>query len=212
VRVLVEREFRSVLAMSVPWATREPDRAKKLIGVLDQALSIAASNRTYWDTEVGRISGWGPDTVREVAGQNLLLRGTPGLTGGAPPALPSPNVARWALTADDRADIARLVTFAHDGLSVQEIVGEELLDGKVPQPRSGAGPAPGKGPPPKGPPGKGPPPMGPAPMGPGKGPPPMGPAPMGPPNKGGPPNKAGAPAVPASNAGAPAAPPRPGQQ
>lgn len=202
VRVLAEREFRSVLAVSVPWATREPDRARKLIGVLDQALSIAASNRTYWDAEVGRLSGWGLATVREVAGQNVLLGG-PGVLGRAQ-SLPAPNVARWALTADDRADIARLVAYAHDGLSVEQIIGEELLDGKLPAPRGGPPNAAGKGPPPKGPPGKGPPPKGPPNKG---GPPNRGGAPMGPPGNGEPPNPGGPP-----NGETPAVPPRPQQQ
>ncbi len=163
VRLLVEREFRSVLMLSVPWATREPDRARTLIQVLDEAVGVAAADRGRWDAAVSAVSGWSPSTVASVAAQNALLRS---------PA-PAPAPGRWQLGDVDRAELARLVAFARDGLTVRQILGEELMDGRAPPPRDRpAGPAHGQGP--HGPPGKGPPPGG---------------TPRGPPDRGGTPRE-----------------------
>lgn len=192
-RVLVDRKFRSVLAVSSLWAIREPDRAAKLVGLLDRALAVAASDRARWDAEVASHSGWSLGTVAAVANQNDLL------------AAPHPAATqRWALQDIDRNELSRLLQYARDGMSLRDVIGPELLGGRMPPPRGevpGGSKAKKSGAPiggeKRGPPGgpKGPPPAGP------KGPPPAGP--KGPPatSKGpvrpeGPPNPSATPGPP----------------
>lgn len=173
VRVLVEREFRSVLALSVPWATREPDRARKLVALLDKAAAIAAADRPRWDAEVAKASGWRAETVSAVADQNELLAAPHAAAAGA-----------WALQDVDRTALSRLLQYARGGMSLRDVIGPELLDGRAPPVR---GEAPG------------------GPQKPGqRGPPRPGEKPRGPPN----PAHGGPPSAGPSGPPGPAGPPR----
>ncbi len=74
-RVVAEREFRSVLAVSAPWAGSRPGGAAALARVVEAALREAAKDRPRWDAEVAALSGWPLEVVRAVADRNALLRG-----------------------------------------------------------------------------------------------------------------------------------------
>lgn len=165
--LLQEREFRSAIALSVPWAIAAPGRGTHFIALLEDALKIAAADRPYWDAQVASLSGWSLSTVQAVADRNAILHGT------------SQSMA-W--TEQDSLIIDRAGHFAlglrpvvglPNGFSSKDLVFPALLDGKFPGYRAdvlateagnkgpGKGPPmPGKGPPMpgKGPPGKGPPP------------------------------------------------------
>jgi hypothetical protein len=175
-KVVAERPFRSVLAVSVPWSTYEAGRARRFSALIEEALRIAAADRPHYDAAVAAMSGWSVDVVRAVADRNTILGGR----GGA---------LAWSDT--DTQGLERAATFAaHGQVRANDLLGLELLEGRWPAPRI----VPGKGGPGKGGPGKGPPGMGPPNGGaPGKGPPGMGPPGKGPPGMG--PPEGGAPGM-----------------
>lgn len=120
-RVVAERPFRSVLAVSVPWSTEGPGRARRLAALVEEALTIAASDRPRWDAAVAELSGWPVAVVRAVADQNGLLTG---------------RTVGTAWTELDTAALERAAQFAAPGrLSAPELVSVELLDGVWPPPR-----------------------------------------------------------------------------
>jgi ABC-type nitrate/sulfonate/bicarbonate transport system substrate-binding protein len=123
-RVLAEREFRSVLAVSTPWSTHEPGRAARLAALVEDALRVAASDRPRWDAEVAKLSGWDVGVVRAVADQNAILRGEAGTSS-------------WGEV--DTAGLERAAAFV-GGVSGRELVGLELLEGRWPRPRAKGGP------------------------------------------------------------------------
>ena len=145
--MLAERSFRSDLAVSVPWATYEAGRARRLAARGADALRIAASDRPYWDRVVAERSGWPLAVVRAVADRNGIL------AGGA---------ASLDLTTEDQQGLARALAFAHPGdLTLATLLDPALLDGRVTMRRytptaqfasaPRAGPAPQGAPPPRGP-------------------------------------------------------------
>lgn len=173
-RVVAERPFRSVLAVSAPWSTSGSGRARGLTALVEDALRIAAADRARWDAAVAVLSGWPVEVVAAVADRNGLLAG--GAEGSA----------TLAWTNVDTKGLVRAARFATQGrVRGPELVGLELLDGRWPTRRQDGGAKGGRpnGPPngPKGPP-RGPPMAG------GNGPPagPQGGAPGGP---GGPPKR-----------------------
>lgn len=172
--VLTERPFRSDLAVSIPWSTYEPGRARRLVDLVREALTVAAADRPRWDAEVAKLSGWSLPVVKAVADRNEILAGKADATA-----------VRMDMTRMDQEILARALAFVRiPDLTYASLVDPGLLDGRVALRRysptaefnpgseptgvgPGKGPVPGKGPPPGkgGPPGKGPPPAG-------KGPPP----------------------------------------
>ena len=124
-RVVQARTFRSILAVSVPWSTYEPGRARRLVELVTEALQIAAADRPKWDAVVARLSGWPVEVVKAVADQNHVL------AGGS-------SDLSWAQVDND--GLARALRFASPGrLTVQDLVATELLQGQRPQPRSDSG-------------------------------------------------------------------------
>lgn len=189
-KVLAEREFRSVLAVSVPWSTYEAGRGRRLVALVEDALRVAAADRPRWDAAVATLSGWPVEVVRAVADRNVILRDGAGSLG-------------W--TDADTQGLQRAAAFAAAGrVRGPELVGLELLDGQWPAPRVAAGKGgPGKRPPGPPPPGaKGPRP-GPGGQGPGGLGGPQGPGGPGPGGPGGPQGPGGPPPGPAGAGAAP---------
>ncbi len=79
-RVLAEREFRSALALSVPWAAAEPGRGARLIQALTDLGRIVAADRARYDAAAAQMGGWPLAVVRAVADRNGLLTGRGDLT------------------------------------------------------------------------------------------------------------------------------------
>ena len=124
--LLAEREFRSAVALSVPWAMASPGRGAQLEALLLDALKIAASDRPYWDAKVSELSGWPVSVVAAVANQNAILHGESQSLG-------------W--TETDNAIInhagqfsmrTRPVPGLPSGLSARELVFPQLLQGTFP--------------------------------------------------------------------------------
>ncbi len=132
--VVVERPFRSVVAVSVPWATREPGRAQRLVDLLAEVMALAAADRPDTDARVASRSGWPVAVVRAVADGNDLLAG---------------RSRALTLGPADLSGLDRAGGFARAGLGARDLVWADLLRGVLPPPSV---------PPPPGPPGKGPPP------------------------------------------------------
>lgn len=131
--VLAERPFRSVLAVNEAWATREPDRARRLVALFEDALRLAAADRPGLDARVAARSGWSAAVVTAVADRNAALAGGPVTVG-------------W--TAQDEADLDRAVRWVGRGsLTLRDLLGLELLQGRRPPGRGGStsGAPPGKG-------------------------------------------------------------------
>ena len=162
--IVASREFRSVLAVSVPWSLPLPvpagdPPAARLLALVDEALRIAASDRPRWDAEVARRSGWPLAVVRAVADENELLSG---------------RATTLELGPTDLQDLDRAARWSHHpDLGATALVALELLKGETP-PGFGIGPVGG----PVG---------GPGPDGHPMGPPPPGMGPQGPPRKAEPP-------------------------
>lgn len=114
--VVAERQFRSVLAVSVPWSTREPGRAERLVALVEEALRIAGADRPRWDAEVAALSGWPLPVVKAVADQNDLLAGRP---------------ATLDVLPVDREILDRAARWA-GGPTAQDAVAIELREGKRP--------------------------------------------------------------------------------
>lgn len=132
-RVVAEREFRSVLAVSVPWSTGGSERARAFVALVEEAEGIAAADRPRWDAAVAQLSGWPVEVVRAVADRNAILSGK----GGS---------LAWSTVDTD--GLERAARFATQGrVRAAELVGLELLDGRLPAPRIGAKRGGGKGPP-----------------------------------------------------------------
>jgi ABC-type nitrate/sulfonate/bicarbonate transport system substrate-binding protein len=135
-RVLAERPFHSVLAVSTAWAAEAPvvdgsAPAARLLALVEDALALAAREGAAWDAEVARVSGvWTPEVVGAVVARNRVWRDGP--TGAAPP-----DLARvvWA-------GLARAAAFARLPVPVTALDGSALLRGERPPRRGG-----GKGPP-----------------------------------------------------------------
>lgn len=105
--VVAEREFRSVLAVSVPWSTREPGRARRLVALVEDTLRIAAADRPRWDAAVAALSGWPVEVVKAVADRNDLLAGRPGtLEVRTVDREILDRASRWAGGPDARAAVA----------------------------------------------------------------------------------------------------------
>ncbi|MDP2305391.1 MAG: GDSL-type esterase/lipase family protein [Pseudomonadota bacterium] len=133
-RVVAERTFRSVLAVSAPWSTAEASRARRLTALVEDTLRIAAADRTRWDAAVAALSGWPVGVVAAVADQNELLAG---VGGGS-----------MAWTKGDSDGLERAARFATQGrVNGLELVGLELLEGHAPARRAGPPSDPKSGPP-----------------------------------------------------------------
>jgi ABC-type nitrate/sulfonate/bicarbonate transport system substrate-binding protein len=165
--VVAERPFRSDLAVGLIWAVYEPDRTKQLVRMVAEALSVAAADRPRWDAEVARLSGWPVGVVKAVADRNDILAGRTAVVGDG---------SDLAMTNDDGATLGRAIQFLHRAdLSLDYLLGPQLLSGKVPELRvenrgqGKEGPFSGGKGPPSG--GKGPPSGGKGPPSGGKGPP-----------------------------------------
>ncbi|MCB9764583.1 MAG: transporter substrate-binding domain-containing protein [Alphaproteobacteria bacterium] len=150
-RVVAEREFRSALALSVPWALEETFhtdtapalgwRAQRVVAMVAEALRIAAADRAHYDQRAAELSGWPVEVVRAVADRNDILAGRGG---------------DLTLSAADRDNLQDAADFAARGTDVRGLLGAELFDGRPPVRKDGPkGPPPPGGPPPKG--AKGPP-------------------------------------------------------
>jgi ABC-type nitrate/sulfonate/bicarbonate transport system substrate-binding protein/lysophospholipase L1-like esterase len=126
--VVTERRFRSVLAVSVPWAMRDPGRAQRLVDLVTDALLHAAADRADTDAAVAARSGWPLSVVRAVADQNEVLAG----------ASRSLALGPADLTGLDRAGL-----FARAGVGARALVWTDLLRG-LPPPVAGR-PPPGSG-------------------------------------------------------------------
>ena len=86
--------------------------------MLEEALEIAAKNRTCYDQKAARMGGWPVEVVETVADQNRQLSGLQ---------------KDIALTVDDRQRLQESMRFvdpkrAHAGI----LFGEYLLDGVLP--------------------------------------------------------------------------------
>lgn len=131
--VLAERPFRSVLAVNEAWALREPDRAAKLVRVIEDAMRLAARERDTVDRLVAARSGWPLAVVDAVADRNAGLRD---------------GVVSLAWTPADGAALERAARWSTQGrASLRAMLGLELLHNQRPPP---PGPPVGAGPP-KGP-------------------------------------------------------------
>jgi lysophospholipase L1-like esterase/ABC-type nitrate/sulfonate/bicarbonate transport system substrate-binding protein len=153
-KVEVSRVFRSVVAVDVLWAVDEPGRARRLVGMLAEALEIAAADRAHYDAKVAEMSGWPVEVVRAVADQNPWLSG---------------EKMSMDLGDVDREGLRRAAAFVG---SSSPFVDPGILDGAVPNtpltrsvastpgpssgmpgPSGAQGPPPGQVGPPQGPPG-----------------------------------------------------------
>ncbi len=130
--VLAEREFRSDLAVSVPWATYEPGRAQRLVELVTDALTVGAADRPRWDAVVAKRSGLPLRVVTAVANRNAILG----------------NRATWAdmalaLTDLDKTLLSRALTFTRvRDLTYATLVAPELLEGTLHVRRDATGRAP----------------------------------------------------------------------
>ena len=117
--VVMERPFRSVVAVSVPWATREPGRAQRLVDLLADVMVLAAADRLDTDARVAARSGWPVAVVRAVANRNDLLAG---------------RSRTLTLGAADLSGLDRAGAFARAGLGARDLVWVDLLRGVLPPP------------------------------------------------------------------------------
>lgn len=116
--ILAERSFRSDLAVSVPWATYEPGRARRLAALVADALRVAAQDRPRWDAAVSARSGWPIEVVRAVADRNPFLAGSAG--------------ASMDLTQEDVVGLGRALGYSRPpGLTMPTLLDVALLDGRV---------------------------------------------------------------------------------
>ncbi len=121
--VLAERPFRSVLSLSVPWATYEPGRGTRLVALVEESLRIAAADRPRWDAVVAEKSGWSLNIVRVVADRNALLAGR------------SASLTREAVYEEW---LGQALAFARiPGLTLPTLLAPSLLEGTRPEPRTG---------------------------------------------------------------------------
>lgn len=168
--VVKDRPFRSVVALSIPWALDEPGRGRRLLDLLAEAAGGVAKERERWDRVAAERSGWPLAVVRAVTNRNGLLDGT------VPPVASS-----LALNAADRAGIPRALRFVGlPGVAAPMLLDDAPLDGRVSAWRysptaefnPGSEPKAGPGGPPKGRAPGAPPPVGPPPADLPPGPPP----------------------------------------
>ena len=140
--IIAERDFRSDLAISAPWATYEKGRGKRLVSLISDALTFAAGDRKHWDAVVAERSGLPLSVVTAVANRNAILAGK----------ATAEDVA-LAITEVDHTLLGRALSFVPThNLTYATLVAPELLEGTLTLRRDAAAASAGPvgGPPPKG--------------------------------------------------------------
>ncbi len=127
-KILSQRSFRSELAVSMPWAQVENDRASRLVQMVARALSTAAAHRPLYDEAVADLSGWPLEVVKAVADRNSNLSG---------------QSTDMSLTDLDRDSMERAIAFLGiTGATAEQFFAPELL--AEPPPRESQPTTPGK--------------------------------------------------------------------
>jgi hypothetical protein len=119
--ILRESEFHSVLNVGTMWAlgdTTTTPRAKRLVSLMTDAMTILRENQSYYDQKAAEMGDWSVETVETVVAQNENI---------------SKGAMDLSLTPHIKEEIEFSIRFVHPNTKMKErFFGLYLLDGKFP--------------------------------------------------------------------------------